>query len=153
MKKLLILLLVSVAFMACNRPSAAEQRRAEKHVRDSIALTEQERSLTYYQSQLDLLMPQVDSLLPLFRYEKNEKYQDHGYYVATGRDGLRVMVRDDGQLPILMYRYGQRIEKADDEAVQRANHLQILMADVHELEIRIRKTSLEIQKYQKRLQK
>lgn len=153
MKKLLVFILVCAALMACHRPSAAEQRRAEKHVRDSIALTEQERSLTYYQSQLDLLMPQVDSLLPLFRYEKNEKYQDHGYYVATGRDGLRVMVRDDGQLPILMYRYGQRIETADDEAVQRANHLQILMADVHELEIRIRKTSLEIQKYQKRLQK
>ena len=151
MKKILFLLRPAMLLMACAKPSPAEQRRAEKHVRDSIALTEQERSLTYYQSQLDLLMPQVDSLLPLFRYEKNEKYQDHGYYVATGHNGLRVMVRDDGQPPVLMYRDGKRIETATDEAVDRADHLRILMADVHELEIRIRKTSLEIQKYQKRL--
>ena len=153
MKKILFFLLAAMLLMACNKPSPAEQRRAEKHVRDSIALTEQERSLTYYQSQLDALMPQVDSLLPLFKYEKNEKYQDHGFYVATGRNGLRVMVRDDGQLPILMYQNGQRVENASDPTVDRANHLQILMADVRELELRIRKTSLEIEKYQKRLQK
>jgi len=98
-------------------------------------------------------MPVIDSLLPQFKYEKNERYQDHGYYVVTGHNGLRVMVRDDGQEPILMYRNGQRIEEADDEAVDKARHLAIIMRDIKELEKRIGKTSLEIQKYQKRLQK
>ena len=120
-------------------------------MRDSVALGEQERSLSYYQAQLDSLMPVVDSLLPLFKYEKNEKYQDHGYYVASGKNGLRVMVRDDGRLPILLYRNGQRLETAEDPMVDRAEHLAVVMSDVKELEKRIQRTSLEIQKYQKRL--
>ena len=98
-------------------------------------------------------MPQADSLLPYFKYEKNEKYQDHGYYVQTGRDGLRVLVRDDGQEPILMYRNGQRVEEQSGETVERAEHLAVVMRDIKELEKRIVRTSFEIQKYQKRLQK
>jgi hypothetical protein len=135
-----------------DKPSKVEQYRAEKHVRDSAALVEQERSLAYYQAQMEILTAQADSLLPLFKYEKNEKYQDHGHYVATGKDGLRVMVRDDGVGEILMYRYGKRIESADDPMVARAQHLLIVMHDLRELEKRITHTSFEVQKYQKRLQ-
>jgi hypothetical protein len=153
MKRVFLLFLCLPFLAACNKPSRAEQYRAEKHVRDSVALVDQERSLMYYQSQLDALMPVADSLLPLFAYEKNEKYQDHGYYVLTGRDGLRIKVRDDGKEPILLYRYGQRIEQTNDPAMERAQHLQIVMSDIKELEKRIQRTSLEVQKYQKRLQK
>ncbi len=122
-------------------------------MRDSIALADQERSLHYYQSQLERLQPEADSLLSLFRYERNEKYQDHGFYVTTGRNGLKVMVRDDGKEPILLYREGKRLQTADDPALERANHLLIVIHDIRELEIRIARTSLKIQKYQRRLEK
>lgn len=135
-----------------SKPSKVDQYRAEKHVRDSVALVEQERSLAYYQQQMEVLTAQADSLLPLFKYEKNDKYQDHGQYVVTGKDGLRIMVRDDGNGQIVMYRYGKRIESADDPMVARAQHLLIVMHDLKELEKRITHTSLEVQKYQKRLQ-
>ena len=82
---------------------------------------------------------------------KNAKYQDHGYYVATGRSGVRVKVRDDGKQPILIYREGKRLEATNDPIYQRAEELQVVMADIKELEKRIARTSLEINKYQKRL--
>ena len=78
-------------------------------------------------------------------------YKDHGYYVTRGRGGLRILVRDDGR-EILMYKDGKRVEDTSDEMLPRAQHLQIVIRDINELEKRIRKTSLEIQKYQKRLQ-
>ena len=159
------MMIMAAVFGCTKKPSKVEQYRADKHERDSIALTEQQRSLTYYQTQLDALMPQVDSLLPLFKYERNEKYQDHGFYVVRNEKlknhaGLRVMVQDDGQ-SLLVYREGKRMSEQKvselmlkgDPAVQRAQHLQIVMKDIRELEKRIEKTSLEIQKYQKRLQK
>jgi hypothetical protein len=98
-------------------------------------------------------MPVADSLLPYFKYEKNEKYQDHGYYIVNGKQGLRVKVRDDGKEPILLYRDGKRIEKTDDPIYERAEHLRIVISDIKECEKRIARTSLEVQKYEKRLQK
>ena len=73
--------LCACVMAGCNRPSRVEQYRAEKHAMDSVRLTEQVRSLAYYETQLDSLMPQADSLIALFRYERNEKYQDHGFHV------------------------------------------------------------------------
>jgi len=146
--------------VACDKPSKIEQYKAEKHIQDSIRLAEQIRSLAYYQSQWDSLMPQADSLIAMFKYERNEKYQDHGYYVLTGSNGLRILVRDDGKdFPV--YQYGKRLtnEKVnqlsgkDKELLDRAQHLEIVIRDTKELEQRIRRTSLEIQKYQKRLEK
>ena len=142
-----------VVLMGCNKPSKMEQYRAEKHVRDSVGLVDQQRSLAFYESQLELLKPKADSLLPYFKYEKNEKYQDHGYYVLNGKQGLRIKVRDDGKEPILLYRDGKRIETTDDPVYERAEHLRIVMADIKECEKRIARTSLEVQKYEKRLQK
>lgn len=160
MKKLFgIMMLLAVAMAGCDKPSRVDQYRAEKHQQDSIRLEEQVRSLAFYESQLETLMPVADSLLPLFNYERNEKYQDHGYYVAKGGGGLRVMVRDDGK-DLLLYREGKRLTYPNPalkgrelEMVERAEHLQVTMADIKELEKRIQRTSLEVQKYQKRLQK
>ena len=106
--------------------------------------------MVYYQAMLDSLMPQADSLIALFKYERNEKYQDRGNYVLTGRNGLRILVRDDGR-EMLLYRNGKRIASADDPSMERAAHLQVVIRDIKELEKRIAKTSLEIQKYQKRV--
>ena len=154
-----LFLLCGLVMAGCNRPSRAEQYKAEKHVRDSIALTEQERSLAYYQNQLELLLPKADSLMAFFKYERNEKYQDHGFYVLTGWNSLRILVRDDGR-ELLLYREGRRIEDTDPsikgkelELLERAKHLQIIISDVKECENRIERTSMEVQKYQKRLQK
>ena len=154
--KSLFLLVSVLVLLACNKPSRVEQYKAEKHIKDSIGLFEQERTLTYYQSQLENLMPVADSLIALFKYEKNDKYQDHGYYVLS-RNELRLLVRDDGK-DLLIYRDGKRIngdglKGKDLELLDRAEHLQIVISDVNELEKRIKKTSLEVQKYQKRLQK
>jgi hypothetical protein len=159
MRKIVCFTVIAALFLACSHESAADRRRAEKHVRDSVALVDQERSLAYYQSQLDDLMPVADSLLQYFNYERNEKYQDHGYYVVKVEKlkiknyELRVMVRDDGK-EVLAYRNGKRVQlPPDNEALVRAQHLQIVISDIKECEKRIQRTSLEIQKYQKRLQK
>ena len=147
------LFLCAFVLLACNRPSRVEQYKADKHRSDSIHLVEQTTSLAYYQSQLESLMPKADSLLPYFKYEKNEKYQDHGFYVVNGKQGLRVKVRDDGKEPILLYRDGKRLVTTDDPVYERAEHLRIVIADIKECEKRIARTSLEVQKYEKRLQK
>ena len=150
MKGILIIGAMMVVLVGCNKPSKMEQYRAEKHVRDSVGLVDQQRSLAYYESQLELLKPKADSLLPYFKYEKNEKYQDHGNYVLTGNNGLRILVRDDGK-ELLLYKEGKRIASTNDPQYERAQELQIVINDIKELEKRIEKTSLEIQKYEKRL--
>ena len=149
-KGILIIGAMMVVLAGCNKPSKMEQYRAEKHVRDSVGLVDQQRSLAFYESQLELLKPKADSLLPYFKYEKNEKYQDHGNYVLTGKNGLRILVRDDGK-ELLLYKDGKRIASTNDPQYERAQELQIVINDIHELEKRIDKTSLEIQKYEKRL--
>lgn len=160
-KRLFWIALCGLVMAGCNKPSKVEQYRAEKHERDSVALNDQQRSLVYYEAQLDSLLPVSDSLIVLFKYEKNDKYQDHGNYVQSLPNGLRILVRDDGK-ELLLYRNGKRFEIASEgmkelrnerekEAVERAQHLQIVIRDIKELEKRITRTSLEIQKYEKRL--
>ena len=153
---------------ACNRPSRVEEYRAEKHRMDSLRLEEQVRSMAYYEAQLDSLLPVSDSLIALFNYERNEKYQDHGFYVIKNEKlkiknyEMRVMVRDDGK-EVLAYKNGKRLtnegvnelreNKNISQALDRAEHLQVVIRDIKELEKRIYKTSLEISKYEKRLTK
>ena len=158
-KRLYIIALCALVLAGCGRPSKVEQYRAEKRATDSVRLEEQVRSLAYYEAQLERLMPIADSLLTLFSYEKNDKYQDHGYYVTNS--DLRILVRDDGK-ELLVYKEGKRLtaEGVKDlknervtEALARAEELQVTISDIKELEKRIQRTSLEVQKYQKRLQK
>ena len=156
----IVVVLVANAFVltGCNRPSKAEQYRAAKHVKDSVALEDQLRTLAYYEAQQQSLMPVADSLLKLFTYEKNERYQDNGYYVAKGKTGLRVMVRDDGK-DLLIYRNAKRFQPEDitasqeQETLTRAQYLQIVINDIKELDKRIHRTSLEVEKYKNRLEK
>ena len=152
MRKIIIFTVFATLFISCARVNKADQYRADKHVRDSVALIEQERSLAFYESQLELLTPKADSLLQYFKYEKNDRYQDHGNYVLTGKNGLRILVRDDGK-EILLYKEGKRIESTNDPKFDQAEELQIVISDIKELEKRIQRTSFEVQKYQKRLQK
>lgn len=143
----------------CHRSSKVEQYRAQKRAQDSVRLEEQVRSLAYYEGQLETMGPKADSLLAFFSYERNEKYQDHGFYVVKNTwlraQDYRILVRDDGR-EILTYRNGKRIEPVADpkfkEAYRQAEELQVTIKDIKELEKRIYRTSLEVQKHQKRLQ-
>lgn len=227
-----LFVVVWVVLTGCHRASKVEVYRAEKHLQDSAALVEQQKSLEYYQSQLDNLAPSADSLLALFRYEKNEQYQDKGQYYHPSqsssrnaqRSYLQAIVRDDGLAIVKCFYYGahpirhpniilqaqdmelvlrgethsfeaegwhqittiddstamqalQFIDAYSDERVRvrygsetqsgtvfylndrdkkallQSYHLAILISDIKELEKRIRITSLQIEKYQKRLQK
>lgn len=158
-KEYLLCVLASVVMTSCGKPSRVDQYHAEKHIRDSVQLEEQVRSLAFYQSQLDSLLPLSDSLMQFFDYERNEKYQDYGVYVVkSGKmkdKGKRILVRDDGE-EILVYKDGKRInddqERKKDEGYVLAEHLQIVIRDISELEKRIAKTSMEIQKYQRRIE-
>jgi len=158
------LLFYSLGFllmMSCSSPSSRlEQYRADKHQRDSIGLMEQQRSAAYYQACLDSLVQVADSLLPYFKYEKNEKYEDLGYYVVTSRSGLRVKVRDDGHRPVLAYRAGKPLQGNstewklnDDEraTVERAEHLAIVISDIHQFEQLVQQANAKIHMYQIRL--
>jgi hypothetical protein len=149
-KNIILGLICACAMVGCVRENRMETYRAEKHIKDSTALVSQQQSLAFYQAQLDSLVPKADSLIPLFKYEKDEKYQDHGFYVTTAKNGMRVEVRDDGET-IVCYRNGKRLETAEGEAVEKGQALQIVMHDINELEKRIHKTNLEIEKYQRRL--
>lgn len=144
--------------VSCGGESKLDRYRAEKHERDSVGLVDQQRTLAYFQSQHEALMPVADSLIALFKYEpKDPKYQDHGFYTLKDNTGIRILVRDDGG-DLLIYRNGKRIEEyAIDaknakalELLERAHHLKIVMSDIAELEHRMKHTQLEIDKYQRR---
>jgi hypothetical protein len=222
----------SIFLSGCHRASKIEVYRAEKHQQDSIAFIEQQKSLDYYQSQLEILVPRVDSLLKLFKYEKNEKYQDKGYYYHPSqsssynaqRSYLQAIIQDDGLAIIKCFYYGAHplrsphivlqaqdselvlhgkthsfdangwhqittiddstamqalrfidayaqdqirvryanetqsgvffyINEADKKTLLQSFQLAITISDIRELEKRIRITSLQVEKYQKRLQK
>ena len=95
-------------------PREVEQRRAAKALQDSITYLEAKHTLAYSDSLLQTLLPQADELLPLFRYEKNEQYEDHGRYVHrllattsnTSRNFLQAYVRDDRSTIVKSYYYG-----------------------------------------------
>ena len=225
MKKIILFALVSAVVLTSCGPSAAEKRRAEKHVSDSIALVEQQKSLVYYQSQLDEIMPKADSLLPLFDYTKDSLYQDYGFYGLkaqqvernTNRNYVQALVRDVrayyfgnkeinfqrvslavGDIEIKLsgsvhsfeaggwhqimtledsvamealrfldahvkdkvrVAFGEEAKNAvsfnmtdaDKKALAQAYHLSVVMSDVYILEHRVKHTSLEVEKYQRRL--
>lgn len=114
-KTLLGLTFVSLFLLSCGpkHPTAAE-RRIEKHMQDSIALRDQQRSLAYYDSLLQALAPTADSLLLQFRYEKNPQYESRGKYThkqlrTTGnasRNYLQAYVYDDGTTELKCFYYG-----------------------------------------------
>lgn len=227
----LFLAFLILSFVSCGQkqPTAAE-RRAEKHRQDSIALTEQERSLAYYDSLYQTLLPVADSLLKEFRYEKNEKYEQTGKYTHrllrstqnTSRNYIQANVRDDATTEVKFFYYGAKpadlqevvlsadslsdtfrgsthafeaegwhetltlgqddalrclnfvdvysaarirvsmvgsksravfyISDNDKKALMSTFRLGITMRDIRDLETRLRITSLQIKKYQKRIE-
>lgn len=218
---------------ACTRkqPSAAE-RRAEKRIQDSISLIEQQRTLSYYDSLAQVLPQHIDSLLPLFSYQKEEQYESKGKYTHRTfntpsnlrRNYIRAYIYDDAQLEMQCVYYGKSpisithiiltadsvslsfrgsahtfsidgenyemltlnkedasqclhfidaysagrirvalcgarsktifyLSEVDKQALITTYRLGTLMQDAKELDTRIRQTSMQIQKYRRRLSK
>jgi len=89
-------------------------RREAKHLQDTVALLEAERTAAYADSMLQVLLPQVDPLLKKFRYEKDGKYEDNGQYVSkllqttsnTERCFLQAYVGDNRATRVKSYYVG-----------------------------------------------
>ena len=101
--------LLCIVWVCCGcvkQPSKADVKKAEKRQQDSLSLVAQERTLVYYDSLQQALAPELDALLPQFKYEKDERYEDKGHYVHrllrttsnTSRNYIQTYVRDDGRL-------------------------------------------------------
>lgn len=95
-------------------PKQVSERRIAKALEDSIIYLEAQSNLAYTDTMLPPLFAKADSVMRYFRYEKNEKYEDHGQYIhrllATGsntsRNFLQAYVRDDRQTIVKSYYYG-----------------------------------------------
>ncbi len=137
------LLCVALFLCGCGKqPSKAEVRKAEKRQQDSIALAAQERTLAYYDSLQQALAPELDALLPKFKYEKDERYEDKGHYVHrllrttsnTARNYIQTYVRDDGQTIVRFFYYGERALGFEKVALSAESLQDTFAGDVHAFE-------------------
>lgn len=106
-----------IIFTACgpHRPTVAELR-AEQRIHDSLALINQQRTLRYTDSLLQVMLPQVDPILARFSFEQDSRYEDHGHYVHRllrttsnpSRCFLQPYVSDDFRTTIRSYYYGAK---------------------------------------------
>ena len=113
----IIFFLSAALLVSCGKkPSKADLMRQEKAVKDSTVFAHAQRTIAYSDSLLKLLLPQADSLLRDFRYEKAEDYEDHGRYVHhllrtdrnTARNYLQAAVRDDRITVLQSFYYGAK---------------------------------------------
>lgn len=112
-----ILVLMCASSASCtHKPSKVEILRMEKQRQDSIEYCQAQQTLHYSDSVLQTLLPQSDEQLRLFRYEKNEQFEDHGHYVHrllttgsnTSRNFLQAYVSDNRKTTIQCFYYGPR---------------------------------------------
>jgi hypothetical protein len=115
LRVLAVLCLSAVLSVSCgSRPSKADLLRQQKAAKDSADWVHARRTLEVSDSLLQVLLPQADSLLRDFRYEKEDGYEDHGQYVHhllrtdrnTARNYLQAVVRDDRVTVVRSFCYG-----------------------------------------------
>lgn len=70
-----------VIVCSCSHKVTVDELRKQKREQDSIALQQYIHSVAYNDSLLQVLQVQVNELLPQFKYEKSDKYEDNGRYV------------------------------------------------------------------------
>ena len=117
MKKSLIFVILSVLFASCgpHKPTTAELR-AEKRQQDSLSMLQYQQTMRYTDSLLQATLPVADELIKKFKYVKNEKYEDHGYYIhrqlQTAGLGQRIYlqayVTDDLKTVVRSFYFGSR---------------------------------------------
>ncbi len=97
-------------------PRQVEARRESHHLKDTIALLEAKRTLSYSDSVLEVLSQRSDSVIALFRYEKDQRYQSEGNYIHPAllpqnnpqRCYLQAQVSDRLKLTLRSHYYGSR---------------------------------------------
>ena len=97
-------------------PREVAQRRLAKALSDSITYLEAQQTMAYVDTLLPPLLEQADQLIKRFKYEKNDKYEDHGKYVHrllvtnknTARNFIQAYVLDNRQTVVKSYYYGTK---------------------------------------------
>ena len=110
------LLTAMTAAVSCSGENAADKMRREKMAADSLSLIRAKQTAVYSDSILNTLLPKADSLIKFFSYEKQENYEDHGYYTHrllttqknTQRQFLQAQTDDRGALIVQSYYYGAK---------------------------------------------
>lgn len=95
-------------------PKQVSQRRLANALEDSITYLEAQQTLAYTDTLLPPLLTQADKLIKQFKYQKNDKYEDHGKYVHrllttnsnTSRNFIQAYVLDNRQTVVKSYYYG-----------------------------------------------
>lgn len=107
--------IMCVSLISCvHKPSKVEILRMEKQRQDSIEYCQAQQTLHYSDSVLQVLLPQSDEQLRVFRYEKNEDFEDYGHYVHrllvtnsnVARNFLQAYVSDNRKTTIQCFYYG-----------------------------------------------
>ncbi len=97
-------------------PRQVEVRRNAKALMDSIVYIEAKRNLSYSDSLLQPLLPEVDKMLKQFNNEKNGEYENYGRYVhkqlPTSRNidrcFIQAYVNEDVRTTLKSYYYGKK---------------------------------------------
>lgn len=115
--KIIIFGVILVLFSSCgpHKPTVAELR-SQKRMQDSISLMQQEQTMAYTDSLLQLQMPFADSLLARFKYVKNDRYEDNGHYICRDMETnglgqrifLQAYVTDNMKTVVRSFYYGER---------------------------------------------
>lgn len=106
-------------------PKLIDARRSAKHLKDSIAYMQAVRSLEYVDAQLTVAEQRLDSLLDIFVFEKDEKYQSTGNLFAkrllsNGNDErsfLQAFVNEKGVPFVRSVYYGSKSLNHSDVSV------------------------------------
>ena len=117
MQKIIIFTAILTFCVSCgpHKPTVAELRE-QKRIQDSINLVQQERTMAYTDSMLQLQLPVADSLLARFKYVKNDRYEDNGHYICRDletnglgqRIFLQAYVTDNMKTVVRSFYYGER---------------------------------------------
>lgn len=134
-------------------PKQVASRRAAKHLSDSIVYLEALKTAHYSDSLLQVIAPKADSLTRLFRYEKNDKYEDCGKFTHrllktdnnTDRCFLQAQVNENVQLVVKSFYIGEKYISHIAVRLSAAENSRQLSGTLHKFEAGARHEILTIE--------
>lgn len=98
-------------------PKAYKTRREAELLRREVMLKEKQRDVEFFTEMCDMLSTRRDSIVAGFVFNKDERFQDIGYYTVASQDlkinqsnsFLRASVREDGDAYVASYYRGAKI--------------------------------------------